>query len=163
DLHKVILPLVRGSDLIIEILNRCVNALDEITVIGGDQETISRLKERFNLQTIHHMNPSMGFDSKPAEIEEIVDFVVSKRSKFVIFSVGVPRQEMLCAQIFHNPEAVGTGICVGAGIEFAAGTKVRAPRWMQIAGLEWFFRLLKEPRRLGRRYLVEDMAIFPIF
>ena len=51
---------------------------------------------------------------------------------------------------------------VGAAFDFHAGTRVRAPRWMQKAGLEWLHRLLHEPGRLGRRYLVQDSAFITI-
>jgi exopolysaccharide biosynthesis WecB/TagA/CpsF family protein len=54
-------------------------------------------------------------------------------------------------------------LCIGASIEFLSGARRRAPRWMQRAGLEWAFRLLSEPRRLWRRYIVEGPRIFVIW
>jgi exopolysaccharide biosynthesis WecB/TagA/CpsF family protein len=54
------------------------------------------------------------------------------------------------------------GIGVGASLRFLAGLEPRAPRWMQRAGLEWAFRLLQDPARLWKRYLVDDMRFFPL-
>ena len=58
------------------------------------------------------------------------------------------------------PDAGGTGLCIGASVEFVTGAKRRAPRWMQRLGVEWLHRLLSEPGRLWRRYLVEGPRIF---
>jgi UDP-N-acetyl-D-mannosaminuronic acid transferase (WecB/TagA/CpsF family) len=57
----------------------------------------------------------------------------------------------------------GTYLCVGAAVDFAAGAVTRAPRLLQDAGLEWAYRLLQEPRRLWRRYLIEDVGIARYF
>jgi N-acetylglucosaminyldiphosphoundecaprenol N-acetyl-beta-D-mannosaminyltransferase len=51
-------------------------------------------------------------------------------------------------------------LCVGAALNFISGTERRAPRWMQIMALEWFYRLLQSPRRLARRYLIRGPRIF---
>ena len=56
--------------------------------------------------------------------------------------------------------AVGVGLCIGASLDFLTGRKARAPLWMRKASLEWLHRLLSEPRRLWRRYLVEGPRIF---
>jgi N-acetylglucosaminyldiphosphoundecaprenol N-acetyl-beta-D-mannosaminyltransferase len=56
----------------------------------------------------------------------------------------------------------GVALCIGASIEFLLGRKTRAPRWMQMAGMEWIFRLLSEPRRLWRRYLFNGPRILSI-
>jgi exopolysaccharide biosynthesis WecB/TagA/CpsF family protein len=56
----------------------------------------------------------------------------------------------------------GVALCIGAAIDFAAGNLARAPQWMQDHGLEWLYRLLQEPGRLWKRYLVEDMAFAAI-
>ena len=71
--------------------------------------------------------------------------------------LGAPKQELWIAA--HRRELqFGVALCIGAAIDFAAGAVERAPRWMQAGGLEWLFRLAQEPRRLWKRYLVDDMA-----
>jgi N-acetylglucosaminyldiphosphoundecaprenol N-acetyl-beta-D-mannosaminyltransferase len=61
--------------------------------------------------------------------------------------------------------AIGPAVAIGLGasLDFAAGRVRRAPSWMSHAGLEWLFRLWREPRRLAHRYLVRDPQIVPIF
>jgi exopolysaccharide biosynthesis WecB/TagA/CpsF family protein len=78
-------------------------------------------------------------------------------------SVGAPQQEMAARAAMQRGDAVGVGLCCGAALEFLAGRKARAPRWMQKAGLEWLHRLSSEPARLWRRYLFEGPAIFWIW
>jgi UDP-N-acetyl-D-mannosaminuronic acid transferase (WecB/TagA/CpsF family) len=68
----------------------------------------------------------------------------------------------LCGEI-QLKGATGVGLCIGASLEFLTGAKRRAPLWLQRLGLEWLFRLLTEPRRLWRRYLVEGPRIFVLW
>jgi N-acetylglucosaminyldiphosphoundecaprenol N-acetyl-beta-D-mannosaminyltransferase len=66
--------------------------------------------------------------------------------------------------MFHNYERLGVPICVGVGAAFdmLSGRIRRAPEWLQNAGLEWLWRLSQEPRRLWRRYLVDDLVFFKL-
>jgi len=74
--------------------------------------------------------------------------------RLVLVGLGVPKQEQLIAELAPLvPNAIFIGI--GGSMDFHAGVTKRAPRWMQQSGLEWFHRLVHEPRRLWRRYLVE--------
>ena len=66
--------------------------------------------------------------------------------------MGTPKQDLLVRRMANLGDATYVG--VGAAFDFIAGTKQQAPAWMQRAGLEWLFRLVTEPRRLSRRYLV---------
>jgi N-acetylglucosaminyldiphosphoundecaprenol N-acetyl-beta-D-mannosaminyltransferase len=69
---------------------------------------------------------------------------------------------VLAAAIASTREATGVGLCIGASLEFLAGAAQRAPLWVQHAGLEWLYRLGKEPRRLARRYLRDCPSVFPM-
>jgi N-acetylglucosaminyldiphosphoundecaprenol N-acetyl-beta-D-mannosaminyltransferase len=75
--------------------------------------------------------------------------------------MGSPKQELWVHRHWDRL-ACTVAVCCGAAIDYAAGVKPRAPRWMQRAGLEWFWRLVHEPRRLWRRYLVDDVAFLGI-
>jgi exopolysaccharide biosynthesis WecB/TagA/CpsF family protein len=70
---------------------------------------------------------------------------------------------MLAKAAAERGDAVGVGLCVGASLEFLVGRIRRAPSWMQAARLEWLHRLLSEPRRLARRYLIEGPKILAIW
>ncbi len=86
------------------------------------------------------------------------DFAIAARAGFTFIALGSPLQEMLANAIEASGRAVGTGLCIGAALQFCAGRR-RAPRWMRRAGLEWLHRLAAEPRRLGRRYLWDDPPV----
>ncbi len=76
-----------------------------------------------------------------------------------MLGLGAPKQELWITE--YAPEiSVKVALCVGATIDFIAGEKSRAPLWMQKVGLEWLHRMLSEPRRLAKRYMV-DAIVFP--
>jgi exopolysaccharide biosynthesis WecB/TagA/CpsF family protein len=77
--------------------------------------------------------------------------------------VGCPAQELIAGEIGRLGRTRGIALCVGASIDFVIGRRPRAPKWLQRCGLEWAYRLVSEPRRLWRRYLVESPRIFGIF
>jgi N-acetylglucosaminyldiphosphoundecaprenol N-acetyl-beta-D-mannosaminyltransferase len=77
----------------------------------------------------------------------------SARPDFVWVGLGAPQQDLWVAS--HRSRLTAAAVlAVGAAFDFHAGTRRRAPRWMQRTGMEWFFRLAMEPRRLARRYTV---------
>lgn len=73
--------------------------------------------------------------------------------------LGCPKQEKWVYENYKKTGAVVT-ICAGATVDFLAGTIKRAPKWVSSVGLEWFYRFLREPRRLFKRYFIDDMKIF---
>jgi exopolysaccharide biosynthesis WecB/TagA/CpsF family protein len=89
--------------------------------------------------------------------------VAANPARFVFLCVGAPQQEMVAKAILDRGDARGVGLCVGASLEFLTGRVARAPLWMQRARLEWLHRLASEPRRLGRRYLIEGPKILAIW
>ena len=99
-----------------------------------------------------------GTDAPPAgfDVAEAGRRLAAARPDIVFVGLGFPKQERVIAAVAAGlPGAWFIGC--GAAIPFAAGALPRAPRWMQRAGLEWVYRLLSEPRRLVRRYLVDDL------
>ncbi|MEV4397657.1 WecB/TagA/CpsF family glycosyltransferase [Nonomuraea sp. NPDC049607] len=100
--------------------------------------------------------PPYRFDDTAEGRERVRRRVVAARPRLVFVGLGFPRQDLLIAELREElPEAWFVGC--GAAIAFAAGTVQRAPHWMRRAGLEWAFRLMSEPGRLARRYLVDDL------
>jgi N-acetylglucosaminyldiphosphoundecaprenol N-acetyl-beta-D-mannosaminyltransferase len=82
-------------------------------------------------------------------------------AELVLVALGAPKQEIWIHR--HRAQLGGAvAVGVGASLAFLSGRVSRCPRWMARAGLEWLFRLGCEPRRLWRRYLVEDVAFVPI-
>ena len=76
-------------------------------------------------------------------------------------ALGTPKQEKFIYKNINNMD-IGVALNIGATIDFEAGIIKRAPRWMQKCGLEWFYRLCKEPKRMFKRYIVDDMKIIKL-
>lgn len=149
-----------GSDLTAELLRRHLAPGERITIVGLRPAYLPPLIAACGLAPPFHHNPPMGFERDPAAMRAAVEFVLAHPARFVFLAVGSPRQERLADAIRTTGRATGLGLCIGASLEFLAGASRRAPRWMQRAGLEWLHRLGSDPRRLARRYLLEDPPIF---
>ena len=151
-----------GSDVTALLLSSFLGAGERITIVGLRPAWVPALVARCRLATPAHYDPPMGFDRDPAAFAATVDFVVSHPARFVFLAVGSPRQERLAAAIAATGRAAGTGLCIGASLDFLAGAERRAPGWMQRRGLEWAFRLARDPGRLARRYLVDSPRVVPM-
>jgi exopolysaccharide biosynthesis WecB/TagA/CpsF family protein len=102
----------------------------------------------------------MGLRNNAAARRAAAAFIAESGARFSFIAVGSPQQEMIAAEVRAIPGAVGTSLCVGASLEFLTGEVKRAPRLVQRLSLEWAHRLLSDPKRLWRRYLVEGPRIF---
>jgi len=129
-------------------------------IAGKAAET---LRGRFpGLNVVGTYCPPMGFEEDEAENAKAIEAVRMASPDFLFVALGSPRQEIWIAQ--HSGElGVPVTMGIGATLDFIAGRVKRAPRWMQRAGLEWVWRLLQEPRRLWKRYLIEDSAFLGMF
>ena len=100
--------------------------------------------------------PPVGFDRQPDELAAVRRRLEQARPDIVYVGLGFPKQERVIAALAPGLPAAWFIGC-GAAIPFAAGVLTRAPHWIQRLGLEWTHRLISEPRRLFRRYLVDDL------
>ncbi len=149
------LPVIAGSDLTADLIRRAAEQHLTIAVIGPTHAAGARLQDRYpSLNVVVHTLP-MGFIKSKLEIQKCVEFVVKTQAPLVFLAVGMPQQEILANHIADHPQAQGVGLCIGASIDFLTGEQRRAPVWLQKAGLEWSYRLLSDPHRLARRYLIE--------
>jgi exopolysaccharide biosynthesis WecB/TagA/CpsF family protein len=159
-LRGVDLPVVPGSELTALMLDRVVRAGDRIAVVGGDSELLTGLRSLYpQVEFVQH-SPPMGLRTNAAARRSAAAFIANSGARFSFIAVGSPQQEMIAAEAKSFPDARGTALCVGASLEFVTGKVKRAPRLIQRLSLEWTHRLLSDPRRLWRRYLVEGPRIF---
>ena len=149
-----------GSDVTRLLLESHVRSDERITVIGLEPAWLASLVARYGLQAPAHCFPPMGFETKTETMKPVMDFVLANPSRLIFIAVGSPRQEHLCAALADTGLATGTALCVGASLEFLSGKKSRAPLFLQRMGLEWLYRLVCNPRRLTRRYLVDCPPVF---
>jgi N-acetylglucosaminyldiphosphoundecaprenol N-acetyl-beta-D-mannosaminyltransferase len=103
----------------------------------------------------------VGAESPPfgeityAELEESVRRAEASNAAIVWVGMGTPKQDLLAHRMATMSDL--TFVAIGAAFDFIAGTKQQAPRWMMKVGMEWFYRLVTEPRRLWKRYLVYNV------
>jgi exopolysaccharide biosynthesis WecB/TagA/CpsF family protein len=155
------LPVCTGSDLTEHLFSSVIAAKDEVVLIGGSEEQARGLAARFGLLRLAHFNPPMGFIGSPEAVEECLRFVEAHSPfRFCFIAVGSPQQEILAQQLGKRSVARGLAFCIGASIDFLTGRERRAPHWMQQLGMEWLYRLLQNPRRMARRYLVRGPRVF---
>lgn len=108
-------------------------------------------------------SPSYGFEKDEEECNRLIDIVNQSGANVLLVGVGAPKQEKWIAK--HRSQMPGIDLFMGLGatIDFEAKTLKRAPLFWQKAGLEWFYRCIKEPKRLFKRYFVDDMMFFYYF
>lgn len=152
---------VTGASLIFTLSAAAAARGCSIYLLGGDpgvpEQAAGELRRRYpGLLVAGTDAPPYGFDRDPAGMAEVRRKLADARPGIVFVGLGFPKQERVISAI--APAMPRTWfIGCGAAIPFAAGTLPRAPQWMQHLGLEWAYRLISEPRRLFRRYIVNDL------
>jgi len=158
-LHRVGLrERVYGPELMLRLCDRAAEEGVSIYLYGSAPAVIEQL--RTNLLAKFARLIVAGAESPPfreltaAEEEAMLQRICASGAGLVFVGLGAPKQDLFAYRFRDRLGAVL--VCVGAAFDFHAGIKKMAPVWMQRSGLEWFFRLCSEPRRLWRRYLVTN-------
>jgi exopolysaccharide biosynthesis WecB/TagA/CpsF family protein len=156
---------VTGSDLVPALFSGA-DAGNELRVFllgaapGVADRAAANIQRQWpNVAVVGTYSPPLGFERDEDENRRIIEMVNSAVPDVLIVGLGAPKQELWTHRHFQQINA-SAALCVGATIDFLAGEKRRAPRWMQKLGLEWLFRCLSEPRRLIGRY-ARDAWLFP--
>ena len=156
-IHRVRLrERVYGPSLMLALCERLANERLPIYLYGSWPETVARLQQnlerRFPGIIIAGRRPGRFAILSPEQKREINDAIKRSGAALVFAGLGCPRQEIWA---YENRDELSMPIvCVGAAFDFHAGTVAQAPRSLQNVGLEWAYRLTREPRRLWRRYAV---------
>jgi exopolysaccharide biosynthesis WecB/TagA/CpsF family protein len=160
-LKRQILRVCLGSDLTAAILDSIIKPLDVAILVGGTPEQAQILQERYGLMRLHHIDPPMNFIRDPLAVETCLrEIEAASPFRFCFLAIGSPQQEIIAQKLKERGIARGLALCIGAAINFVTGIERRAPLWMQEGGLEWLYRLSKNPQRLWKRYLVRGPRIF---
>jgi exopolysaccharide biosynthesis WecB/TagA/CpsF family protein len=146
---------VYGPSLMLALCERLARDNLSIYLFGSREETIGLLAKNLNRMfpalRIAGSQPGRFKVLSPAERDEIVHTIRGSGATIVFVGLGCPRQEIWT---YENREALSMpAVCVGAAFDFHAGTVAQAPPMLQKFGLEWAYRLVREPRRLWRRYV----------
>ncbi len=157
---------ISGSDLFPKFCEyHAHNAHIKIFLLGGAEGIAAQAKARINQRIGREIitnahSPSFGFEQNPQECLDIIRMIRRSAANVLVVGVGAPKQEIWITQHRHLLDNIDIFLAVGAAIDFEAGNKPRSPEWMSELGIEWIHRLLSEPRRLWKRYLIEDMPFF---
>ncbi len=132
----------------------------KIFLLGGEAEVVKIAQQKINSKVgrdiiIAAYSPSFGFEKNEKECQEIVDMINSSGATVLAIGVGAPKQEMWIYKYRKQLKNVKIFLAIGATINFEAGNVKRSPKWMSEVGLEWLYRLLSEPKRLWKRYLLD--------
>lgn len=157
---------ISGSDLFPAFYNyHKHNENIKIFLLGGMEGVADRAREQINAKVgreivIAAHSPSYGFEKSEQECLEIIDLVNQSGATVLAVGVGAPKQEKWICKHKDKMPNVKIYLAIGATIDFEAGCKPRSPKWISEAGLEWLFRLISEPKRLWKRYLIQDSRFF---
>ena len=147
---------VYGPNLMLKTCEAAAEQGVSIFLFGGKQELLDQLKaslmEKFPTLKIAGMMASKFRTVSESEKGEIVSTIRESGAAITMVGLGCPRQEVWAYEFKNELEM--PVLAVGAAFNFHAGELAQAPPLMQRLGLEWFFRLLKEPKRLWQRYLI---------
>lgn len=152
---------VAGSDLLPLLAERCARQGYRLFLLGAApgvaEETARILQQRF--PGIQIAGTYAGSPAE-AEAESILQMIRAARPDVLTVAYGAPRQDLWIHRHAQALGAAGVGVAIGVGgaYDFLSGRVARAPRWMQRAGLEWLFRLLRQPRRAWRMRVLLPMG-----
>jgi N-acetylglucosaminyldiphosphoundecaprenol N-acetyl-beta-D-mannosaminyltransferase len=150
-----------GSDLTAYLFETKIAPDDCVVMIGGNEEQATALAAKYGLRNLCHHNPPMGFVRDPLAVETCLRFIENNSPfRFCFLAIGSPQQEVIARALGERGQARGLALCIGASINFLTGIEKRAPKWMQTLGIEWAYRLLQDPGRMAKRYLVRGPRVF---
>lgn len=154
---------ISGSDLVPELCRAASLKGYSIFIIGGkdavaEKAQINLEKKVPGIKIVGTYSPPFGFENDRNEIDKVNEKIRKAHPDILIACLGCPKQEKF---VYENYLKYGAkvSICAGATIDFLAGNVKRAPKWMSNCGLEWFYRFLQEPKRMFKRYFIDDMKI----
>lgn len=155
---------ISGSDLFPKLCQMAAEKGYMMFFLGAAEGVAAKAAENLmkkypGLNVVGTYSPPYGFEKDAAEMQKITEMIREKRPHILVVGLGCPKQEKF---ILNNREQLGVPISLGLGasLDFEAGNIKRAPRWMANNGLEWLYRITQDPKRLAKRYLVDDIKIF---
>lgn len=161
--EKPLKAKISGSDLVPLLCEISAKKGYSIFIIGGKDGIAAQARQRLEQKLpgsriAGTYAPPFGFENDQEELDKINRMISEAHPDLLIACFGCPKQEKW---IYENIEKYDAkvSVCAGATVDFLAGNVKRAPKWMSEHGLEWFYRFLQEPRRMFRRYFVDDMKI----
>lgn len=162
-----IIEKVSGSDLFPKVCELASKKGYKVFLLGAAEGVAKTAADKLmtkyqGLDIVGTYSPPFGFEKDKTEINKIIKMINEVKPDILAVGLGAPKQEKFIWK-FKDKLNVPISLAIGASIDFEAGNIKRCPKWMQNKGLEWFYRLLKEPKRMFKRYIIDDMAIVKIY
>lgn len=157
---------ISGSDLFPAFYQYHKNNEDiKIFLLGARVGVALKAQEKINAQVGRTMivgahSPSFGFEKNEEECAKIIELINQSGATVLAVGVGAPKQENFISKYKDQFTNIKIFLAIGATIDFEAGNIKRAPKWISEIGMEWLYRLLAEPKRLWKRYLVHGPSFF---
>lgn len=157
---------ISGSDLVPLLCRTASEKGYTIFILGGkdgiaDQAKAKLEKDMVGIRIVGTYAPPFGFEKDAEELEKINRMITEVHPDLLIACFGCPKQEKWIYENYEKYDAT-VSVCAGATVDFLAGNVNRAPKWMSDHGLEWFYRFTQEPKRLFKRYFVDDVKIIKL-
>jgi N-acetylglucosaminyldiphosphoundecaprenol N-acetyl-beta-D-mannosaminyltransferase len=161
-----IVERITGLDLLPDLIDLAHKKNFSVFLLGASPGVADQLKLKINAEFPNcqvkgiYAPPFMAVFSE-AENKRMLDAVNQSQADILLVSLTAPKQDIWIAehkQLLKVPLSIG----IGGAFEVMVGLVPRAPKWMQTAGLEWFYRLTQEPKRMYRRYLIEAPLFIPL-
>lgn len=154
---------ISGSDLVPLLCEKARDKGYSVFIIGGkdgiaDQAKANLEKNLPGINIVGTYSPPFGFEKDKNELEKINTMISNAHPDLLIACFGCPKQEKWIYENYQKYDAK-VSVCAGATVDFLAGNVNRAPRWMSEHGLEWFYRFTQEPKRMFKRYFVDDVKV----
>lgn len=154
------------TDFVWDVFDLAIKKDYKVFLFGGKEDVLFKATENIKkrlpeLNIVDSYSPPFGFEKNEEMLEEANRRIKASNADILIVFLGCPKQEKF---IYQNKDKyqVPISITMGGCVDFIAGKVKRAPIWMQNIGLEWFYRFLQEPKRMFRRYFVDDIRIFEL-
>jgi exopolysaccharide biosynthesis WecB/TagA/CpsF family protein len=157
---------ISGSDFFPAFYKYHQNSEDiKIFLLGAREGVAQKAQDNINAKigrqiVIGSHSPSFGFEKNEEECLKIIEEIQNSGATVLAVGVGAPKQEKWIQKYKGQLPNIKIFLAIGATIDFEAGSIQRAPKWMSELGMEWLYRLWSEPKRLWRRYLLDDPRFF---
>lgn len=157
---------ISGSDLVPELCRVSAEKGYSLFIIGGANGIAEKAKTNLErvfqgIKVVDTYSPPFGFEKNKDELKKINMMISQVHPDLVIACFGCPKQEKWIYENYQKYDGT-VSVCAGATVDFLAGNVRRAPTWMSEHGLEWLYRFSQEPKRLFKRYFIEDIKIIKL-
>lgn len=163
-LGKPLKERVAGVDLFEALMRRAGEKGWRVFLLGAREEVVSAVRDTYQrkypaLRICGYRN---GYWKGEQEEAQVVEQIRASQADLLFVAISSPKKEQFLGR-YQAQMKIPFAMGVGGTFDVAIGRVKRAPLWMQKSGLEWFYRFLQEPRRMFRRYFIDDMAFIWLF